>query len=468
MALLSRFFGRTASEGAAFALGLATGPVLSPAVEDVKNKAWQEHPSRALEPADAAEIVAEDVERRDWGANESSSHGVDGSRFDALVGAVLNAPGLGELFNARRRGLISTSEFHHGLRKARLETLWDDAMLGLLDVLLSPADLAMARQQGFVDETRQKNESALQGVDGERAEILYELSGLPPGAAEAQALANRGLIDEALFAQIVREGHTKTKYTDLLWRAKAALLHATDYAGLFLRGWITRDEMDAGGALTGYTPEQMDLLYKNRGRPMAPGQMYTALARKTAGPGGGVFSKQDFLDGIRRSDIRPEYGEPLYELRFNYPPLFQINRLVQGGAITPATALDWAEKDRYAPEVLAALGEYWAQGAAPAGTNLIEKLSTTQARAALKKRYLIDRIDTQGVLTGLELLGSDPTEAGHVLEMWTLERGWLVKPLTPSQIKKLYKEGTLTIDEAADALIELHMTDGDARAFLQS
>jgi len=468
MALLSRFFGRTASEGAAFALGLATGPVLSPAVEDVKNKAWQEHPSRALEPADAAEIVAEDVELRDWGANEASAHGINGDRFDAIVGAVLNAPGLGELFQARRRGLISASQFHHGLRKAKLELLWDDALIGLLDVLLSPADLAMARQQGFVDETRQKSESLLQGVDGERAEILYELSGLPPGAAEAQALANRGLVDRSLFDQIVREGHTKTKYTDLLWRAKAALLHATDYAGLFLRGWITRDEMDAGGALTGYTAEQMDLLYKNRGRPMAIVQSFNAIARKAPGPFGGTFSWDDFDQVVARSDVRPEYAKSLRALYHNYPPLFQLGRAAQAGVLTEARVREIMHIERYEDQDIDAFVAFWFGGSQATSANLIEKLATTQARAALKKRYLIDRIDTQGVLTGLELLGSDPAEAGHVLEMWTLERGWLVKPLTPSQIKKLYKEGTLTIDEAADALIELHMTDGDARAFLQS
>ena len=56
---------------------------------------------------------------------------------------------MGELFQARRRGLISDARFRHGLRKARLETLWDDSMVGLLDVLLSPSELANARQQGI-------------------------------------------------------------------------------------------------------------------------------------------------------------------------------------------------------------------------------------------------------------------------------------------------------------------------------
>ena len=36
------------------------------------------------------------------------------------------------------------------------------------------------------------------------------------------------------------------------------------------------------------------------------------------------------------------------------------------------------------------------------------------------------------------------------------------------QIKKLYREGTLSIDEATQALEELHYTPGDANALLTS
>lgn len=156
----------------------------------------------------------------------------------------------------------------------------------------------------------------------------------------------------------------------------------------------------------------------------------------------------------------------LWDSRFLYPPLFQLSRLVQAGAITPDIAADWAAKDRYAPEVVTVLHAYWVTIEPAEASDAIAKLATTQARAALKKRYLIDRIDTGGVLAGLELLGSDPAEAGHVLEMWTLERGWLVKPLTPSQIKKQYTEGRNTIEEATLALEELHMSEGDAVAYL--
>ena len=40
MGFFTKFFGRTASEGAAFALGTAVGPALTPAVREIVNEAW--------------------------------------------------------------------------------------------------------------------------------------------------------------------------------------------------------------------------------------------------------------------------------------------------------------------------------------------------------------------------------------------------------------------------------------------
>src|SRR5205823_2059586 len=102
--------------------------------------------------------------------------------------------------------------------------------------------------------------------------------------------------------------------------------NASEYATLYLKGWITETDMNTGGALHGFTPAQMNLMYLERGRPAAPGQMATAAVRGINGPDGTPMNKDQFLKGIRQSDIRPEWGEMLWESRFLYPPLFQLTR----------------------------------------------------------------------------------------------------------------------------------------------
>jgi hypothetical protein len=473
VALFSKLFGRTVSEGAAFAVGTAVGPTLRPVVQDLANESWRTHPVRPLSAGDAAAIVAEDVEHAPWGRDEAELSGVDNSRFDALVGEALNAPGLSELFEAWRRNLIDDASFTHGLRKAKLEPEWDAPLQGLKQRLLSLSDLANARQQGFVSEGRQRSESDLQGVDKERADILFELSGLPLGVETMQQALNRGLTDEATFRQAIREGHTKTKYTDLALALRVPVLHATDYAGLHLRGWITEPQMNAGGALSGYSAEQMDLLFLNRGRPAAPGQMATAAARGIDGPDGRPMDKTQFLKGIAESDIRPEWGPMLWESRYLYPPLFQITRLVQAGVIDAATAREWAVKDRYPPEVVAPLFAYWsAPSAAKADTHIGK--AQTQLWTTTHRSFLAGESDDATATAALAAAGVPTDAAAAVLELWRHEQDLIRKQLTPAQVKKAYLKvvtnpatgAAWTLDDATAALLARGYSLADATTYL--
>src|SRR5207248_3369152 len=130
----------------------------------------------------------------------------------------------------------------------------------------------------------------------ERQQIRFRLAGLPPGVETALQMLRRKIIDVATFRQIVAEGHTKTKYTDDLLALERVVLGAQTYAGLHLRGWIDEAAMVAGGELTGYDKAQMDLLFKEHGRPATGHQVLVGLRR------GGVYDgpltgiPQPFID----------------------------------------------------------------------------------------------------------------------------------------------------------------------------
>lgn len=456
-----------------YALGTAAGPSLEPFVQDLANEAWKLNQVLPIEPETAAAIVAEDVQRRDWGAGEAEQYGVNGDRFDALLGEALNAPGIPQLFEAWRRDLIDDAAFSHGLRKAKLEPRWDAPLKALKQRLLTLADLANARQQGFVDVARQHAESDLQGLDAERADILFELSGLPLGVETMQGAANRGLADRATFDQAIREGHTKTKYTDLAWALRQPILSAADYRTLHLKGWISEAEMNTGGALSGYTPEQMHLLYLEAGRPAAPGQMATAAARGIDGPDGRPMDRAQFLKGIAESDIRPEWGPMLWESRFLYPPLFQLTRLVQGGAIDADTAASWARKDRYPPEVVDALHAFWVKPTAAAADSHIGK-AQTQLWTTTHRSFVAGEATDAVARAKLGEVGVTASALDAVLGLWKSERELIRKQLTPAQVKKAYTKAVRnpatgsawTLDDATAALVARGYSLADAQTYL--
>jgi hypothetical protein len=462
VALLGRFFGRTASEGAAYAFGVATGPVLAPATETIRQQAWQQYQSRVLGLGDIAGIVAEDVELQGWGEDEASRIGINKERFDALLGEALNAPGLGELYQLWRRGEIDDAGFAHGLRKAKFETRWDAPLKALHDVLLSPDTLANARQQGFVDVARQHSESALQGVTQDRADILFELSGNPPGPETLQRAANRGLVDQATFDQGIREGRTKTKYTDLLWQLRNPLLSAATYVRLYLKGWITQAEMNAGGALWGYTPAQMDDWYLSEGRPPTTRQAFIGFIRGGRVQGQSWDERETHRRAVKQSNLRPEWEPILWAQRYTYPSAFVLRSLTQSGDITQADAEQVLLFSGWEPTLAAKVSAAWAPtGAAKADTH--QAKAQTQLWTTTHKSYLAGEISKTQARNALGTAGVAAASITTVLGTWDAEKALIRAQLSAANIKKAFNKGgrnnatgkPWTRDEALAALIEL-------------
>ena len=502
--LVGRFLGNAVSESLAFAAGVAIGPVLGPPVQALRNSVNEAYPFVPPPAVTLAQGVAQGQVDPKAAAKWAAQNGIGKAAFDALVAIADVGPAFGLLMEAWRRDLLTKAEFETGLNRLAIEREWWDALESLRDVLLSPADLANARQQGFVDQARQHAESQLQGVDSERAEILFELAGLPPGVETGLELLRRGIIDEATFQQIVREGHTKVKYTDDLLQLRDRILSPATYATLHLKGHIDQAQMHAGGALSGETPENMDLLYLSMGRPAAPGQLWTAAARGVDGPLGRPLDFAQFQQAIAESDIRPEYGQMLWDIRYLYPSLFQLTRLVSSGAIDVATASDWATKARYAPEVVKALVQAWQRGSGATKKGLTATdleteyqagLSTSaeyqaglvelgytakdaatkvkvsdakrrrQARAQLVNRtharYTGWHVDQAEARTALTAAGLDQAESDELLGLWDAERSVNVHTLTEAQVVRATRKGFMDQATAEERLLELGLSQAD-------
>jgi hypothetical protein len=175
----------------------------------------------------------------------------------------------------------------------------------------------------------------------------------------------------------------------------------------------------------------------------------------------------------RRSNIRPEYAEMLWGIRFYYPPLFQLNRLVQAKAITTDIAADWAEKNRTAPEVITALRKYWdslgGTAADPYETKARNQLWTT-----LHTSYLNAETGLTEAKANLEVLGISEPSISAIIGAWTVERDLIRKQLTAAQVKKAFLRAVRnpatnapwTREDALTALVARGYSHNDANTFL--
>lgn len=471
--LVGRFLGNAVSESFAFAAGVAIGPVLGPPTQALRNTVNAAYPEVPIAPGLLAEGVAQGQIPHDIAATIASHSGISLDNFNHMIDIANVGPGSGYAFELWRRGDIDEQGFRRAVQRLGLEQEWIDDLVKLHDVLLTPAELANARQQGFVDQARQYSEAALQGVTNDRAEIQFELSGLPPGVDVLQRAANRNLIDQATFVQGIREGHTKTKYTDLLWTLRNPLLSAATAVRLYLKGWYTQAQRDALGAQWGYTPQQMEDWYLSEGRPATVHQIHIGYARG-AKLAGAANEEDAILTSVKQSDIRPEYGPLLYAQRYTYPSAFVLRALVEGGAVTQAEGEQALLFSGWEPTFAAKVAASWAGTTTGTTADTHVSKAQTQIWTTTHASYKAYEISAAAATTALEKAGVEAATIPAVLDIWNAERALIRARLTASDVCKAYQKqdqnpatgAAWTRPDAVAQLLQLGYSNEDAEAFL--
>lgn len=498
-------------------VGAAASAALEPAIEIPRQEAWKRNPNRLLDVGTLARLYAQGGVALDAVHTAGEREGYSSDKLDALIYLAQTPPGEAELMFLWRLGYIDETTWRAGMVKLGRRPDWIDQQARTFSVPLSAADVAMAIQQGHLPDpgilpgigaetifpagyteppspdggppsTVPLTQIDLDpiamarayGVNVDQLKVMANLAGLPPGPHDLLQLWNRNEIDEPSVDAGIREGHMKTKWAEAFKRMRWAVLTPQEYASARLRDWITADESYAGGALTGHTKEQMDLMFLNRGRPASPTQMWRGWARGVTGPRGVPVAYEDHAKAIAISDIRPEYAEMLWEIRFNYPSLYQLGRIVQSGAITPETAAEWAKYNLYAPAVVEALTGYWqtiypgGAGTAAAKPDAHVTKAETQLWTTTHRSYIAQEAGDSDAKERFTLLGIPDQAQTEILSLWQSERALIRKQLTPAQIRKAV-DGKVTnpqtgqpwtLADATAALLERGYTQADAEVFL--
>lgn len=460
-------------------------------LEPVKQHAWQRNPVKVLDVGQLAELVAKGLAPASSLTDEATRTGYDATRLAALAALAQSFPGLADLDRMSNRDLVTDDLVEKALSRHAIPPEYHAPIKALFSDLLSVADVAAAIQQGHLPnpgilpdisaavtpafgavtptapdgqppsavpltqiDIDPVKEAAGQGFDVDRLKVRANLSGLPPGPAELLTMWNRNEITEEAVDAGLREGHLKTKWSGAFKRMRWAVLSASEYANAYIRAWVTQEEMYAGGALTGHTPDQMDLLYKNRGRPLAPVQAFTAWAREAPHPQipgepdrPGTFDFTDFEQAVRRSDVQTWYAPILWHNRYAYPPLFQLGRLAMAGALPEERVRTILKYERYEQEDIDALVKFWY-----ATKSAVAKEATVSDVLALLDG---GRITVEDASSAIEALGYPPDETQYKLDLIDARRVVSAKNAAVADLHTAYKKGQVTEAFATEALSSL-------------
>jgi hypothetical protein len=283
--------------------------------------------------------------------------------------------------------------------------------------------------------------------------------------------------------------------------------------------------MYAGGALTGYTPAQLDLLHSTHGRPISARAVARGLARggvrldpvadftganPIAADGSNVPAIPDTLfKAMQQSNIQQQWYDLERHDIVNYPSLFMLNRLAIADPAYIPRAVTILGYLIYDPIDIAAIEAYWKGQTGAAGavkketvaqltgqflagvlsqaqltaalTSLgytaqqaADLITTTEFKAAsaernratraLEKRYVAVQISDTTAQTQLALLGWPQGVIDAKLAAWLGERDEVLTTLTVAQIEKALKAGALLASQATPLLQDL----GESAAAIQT
>ena len=491
---LSELGGITAgvgAEGLAFAAGFAASHALEPEAVTIRQDAWQAAQVRRLDALIAAEIAAEDIAHYDVMQAEATYSGIEASRFAYLYHVNLIAPGTGELLNMLRRGTINGGNFTHGLRKNKLEPMWDDAITNLQHVYLSPDILAVMLQRNVIPNQGQLPGITLDttgrvprfphvpidaysmaqtfGWSNDQLDAQTRIQGLPPGMDLVARMVYRNIVDRGDFNLAAEQSNRRVEWADYEFDGYRQILTAEQSCELQLRGYINRDQRLALTRLHGMSDADSDLLYDVLGRGLNLHAAFIAERR------GGVFNgPTDAIPAwalwmLERGNLRPETYNLAWAGRETLPSAFVIRALLTDGAIDESRGETLLLHSGWAADLAALVAQHYAAKAGTAGDPHAAK-AATQLWTTTHSAYKATEIGKSTAQANLSTLGIDANSQQTIFTYWDAERSTIRHQISVAQLLKAEKAGitnpatgkAYTNADVVTALVDRGYTQADA------
>lgn len=184
----------------------------APKVQGLMNEIWAASPSMPLSPAEAALAVLRGNVDMGYAAKEASHSGYSAERFKVMVDNTGEPPGIQELLEAHRRGIIDQATLGRGILQSRYRNEWLEVIERLAHgpMPTGEAVAAVVQNQMSMDDGRRIAQE--NGLEEGAFDVMVNTHGNPPGIQEMGELWHRGDLTLAQFEQGIRESHYKNKY----------------------------------------------------------------------------------------------------------------------------------------------------------------------------------------------------------------------------------------------------------------
>lgn len=487
-------------------LGNAVGTSILAAVQNyvapLNQQLIEALPNSLIDPGSVAALL-----QRGWidvgsAQAEAAKGGVSNGRLGLLRHLATSYPGLTELLELERRGLISQTMVREGLERNGVSGEFVSPLLALKQVHLQPADLALMALRGIITEGEGAAGAALAGLAAGDFDKLVKATGEPPGLMQLLEAFRRGFIDKGRLDLGIKQSRVRDEWSDVVEKLRYTPASASDALRGVIQGHLSDAEGKQIAEWDGLRPEDWAWLVKTEGNPPGVQQMLELHNR-------GVVSDQQVEEAIKESRLKNKYIGPVKHLAVKLPEGRQITQMVGRGAITRARGLELLRDHGYQPDVSAALLESAVtdqvarekQLAAGQITELYHDHAITQAvalkhieslgyhaenatlllhltdlkrertlqeaaLAPIRSNFIARHISQSEASLDIDKLGIAAAQRDYLLSLWSIERYAHRRSLTEAQIVKANEKGLFTDAVALGRLENMGYTGEDARVIL--
>lgn len=408
-------------------LGQIVGSVMGPISEEIQQQIYKVLSNTPLSPADAADAVLKGWLDQPSAAAEAVLSGVNPQRFQTLLDITGEPPGIEQMMEAARRGIIpwqsgpGTPSVQTAVTQSRLRPEWFPVLQQLQWLPVPVADAVNAVVRGQIPLAQGYAIANVNGVQNPDFDILVNTAGRPPAPGELITLYRRGLIPlagtgpQALTVQQgIYEGDLKNKWWSLIGQL-------SDY----LPPPRTITALTRSGALSS---AQATTLYQQQGLSPQLAAVYAASASATK-----VAKTKELAES-------------------------QVVKMYEDRILTSAEATAFLQALGYDANETALLLEL---------ADMQRALAAVQrAIARVGTQFVARKIGVATARNDLGALGLDSAHVDQLMQTWATERGETVKLLTEAQVVDAWSIAALDQAQAESALQALGYTPFDAWVLL--
>lgn len=368
-----------------------------------------------LSPADLALAVLRGNMDKADGERKAAESGVPADDFAVLLGNTGEPPGLMQLLEGYRRGLIDKATLEKGILESRYRNEWIPMLLDLRYEPMTVSDAVNASVQNQLSAEEARRIADINGLQPGHFDTLAATAGEPLSRTEMEQLYNRGLATEEQVKQASRESRLKNKYNDLAFALHTRLLPTGTIIDALRYGAITQDR--AIGLMMEYGYSKAD-----------------ATAAIMAGLGRRLQTYRD--EALRNAATLYQDG---------IMPLDDVSKLAESVGHT-------AEEVKFI---------------AQAADFRREAHLITTVTSAIKAKYLQHHITVNEASGLLDQAGISATERDYLIKLWQIEHSAFTRVLTPAQIVKAVTKELIQPDDGLAKLTALGYSEEDATLLLE-